>query len=264
MKMLTICTVCYNSGKTIERCIKSVVSQLTDEVEYLIIDGKSSDNTIDIIKKYSKDLKYVSEKDNGIYDAMNKGIKMATGKYILFMNSDDYFNDGAIKVILQSIKSNKDCYYGDANYIIENKYGKYIKKYVGCPDGKIEHVVGGPQWSHQSFLVKVDRLKQIGYFDEQFKIIADWDSMVALYKLGCSFEHIDYIISDFTIGGTSSKSENYQRHLVRKKHKTYKVFDFYYVKDLIRNSIVSLARFILGSERLYYIGAVVLKFKKIK
>src|SRR5574344_2512884 len=104
--LITIITVCYNSEKTIERTIKSVVNQTYKNIEYIFIDGASSDKTLDIIKKYMKEysfIKLISEKDNGIYDAMNKGISLSTGSIIGMINSDDYYELDAVESIVNNI-----------------------------------------------------------------------------------------------------------------------------------------------------------------
>ena len=123
---ISIVTVSYNSGKTIEDTIKSILAQKYDNYEHIIVDGASKDNTIDIIKKYEKKykgkLKYISEKDKGLYDAMNKGIKMATGDVIGLLNSDDvYASNNVLSLINKNLeKSNYDGVHADLLYVSED------------------------------------------------------------------------------------------------------------------------------------------------
>ena len=117
---ITVITVCYNSEKTIEKTIKSVINQDHVDKEYIIIDGASTDSTLDIIKKYENYItKWVSEPDHGIFDAMNKGISLATGDIIAFLNSDDWYMDGALSAVHHEFISKKcDCVCCD-NYVID-------------------------------------------------------------------------------------------------------------------------------------------------
>ncbi len=235
-KTLTVVTVCFNSEKTLDRCIKSVVSQLTPEVEYLIIDGASADRTMEIVQKYAKDgnLRYVSEKDNGIYDAMNKGIRNAHGQWIWFINSDDYISEGLIEVILSAIHSNTnvDCIYGNMEYI-RNIDGKQYLEVKVAPDNidkiKLDMVIG-----HPSTICRVTSLKEISGFDINFKIAADWDLFLRMFNKGLTFVHVDKTFSRFYCGGISSTTHTHERHLVRKKNKSYKVIDLYMIKDLLK------------------------------
>jgi glycosyltransferase involved in cell wall biosynthesis len=240
-KLLTIVTVCFNSEKTIRKCIESVIPQLTEEVEYLFIDGKSSDSTISIINEYSKyGVRVISEKDNGIYDAMNKGIRLAEGEWIWYINSDDVINCGLVDIIISAIKKfpNAGCIYGDMEYVrIIN--GKHYMEEKIAPDNltglKSEMVIG-----HPSAICKVDVLRVLNGFDTNFKIAADWDLLLRIYNSGYQMQHIRHTLSRFYCGGASSKNHNKERHLVRKKNNSYKVIDFHWIID-------NMKEFILGS-----------------
>ena len=230
--LLTIITICYNSGKTIEKCIKSVIEQLTNEVEYLIIDGKSKDNTMEIINKYKDSVRVISEKDTGIYNAMNKGIANAKGKYIIFMNSDDQLRKDAISTILRSVKTDKDCYYGDTqtHYIANGKDYSRIE----IAGEKLELLKKDPIYYHQSFWCTKEAMEKVGKFDESYRIAADWELMVKLYNRGCSFEHVNFVVSDYYFGGMSAKWHVGERHRVRKNNNLYKVFDKYIFRDFLK------------------------------
>ena len=129
MKKITIITICFNSAESIERTIKSVCNQKNDQVEYIIIDGKSTDNTLEIIENYKNNIdKIISEKDEGIYDAYNKGINNASGDYIMFLNSDDWLDSSALEKIQYAIHTKKDVYYSTENIFDENQKFLYKKK----------------------------------------------------------------------------------------------------------------------------------------
>ena len=239
-KVLSIVTVCFNSEKTIRKCIESVIPQLTDEVEYLFIDGKSTDKTVEIISSYKKyGVRVISEKDNGIYDAMNKGIKLASGEWIWFINSDDYITEGLIDTILTIVKKypNAGCVYGNMEYVrIIN--GKCYMEVKNAPDSltglKNEMIIG-----HPSTVCKTEVIKYLGGFDCNFKIAADWDLLLRIYNAGYQMIHVDKTLSRFYCGGASSKNHNRERHLVRKKNYSYKLIDFHWIKDIIKEMILS-------------------------
>lgn len=239
-KVLSIITVCFNSEKTIRKCIESVIPQLTDEVEYLFVDGKSTDKTVEVINEYRKyGVLVVSEKDNGIYDAMNKGVKLASGEWIWFINSDDYINSGLVKTILNAVKAhpNAGCIYGNMEYVrvINGKYYMEVKK---APDllGRLknEMIIG-----HPSTVCKTEVIKKIGGFDCNFKIAADWDLLLRIYNAGYQMIHLDKTLSRFYCGGASSKNHNLERHLVRKKNNSYRLVDFYWIVDIIKETILN-------------------------
>ena len=125
MNKLSIITVTYNAEQTLERTLKSVRSQSYSDIEHIVVDGKSTDNTISLIKKLEGDkMKWISEPDQGLYDAMNKGIKMATGDYLCFLNAGDtFFNENTVKLIMQS-NNTADIFYGETAIVDIN--GKFL------------------------------------------------------------------------------------------------------------------------------------------
>lgn len=241
-KLLTIVTVCYNSEKTIENCIKSVVRQLTDEMEYLIVDGASKDKTLEIIKRYTENnIRFISEKDSGIYDAMNKGINHALGQYVWFINSDDVLRDNILNTIISLIKEYKniDCIYGDMEYIRNINGEKYseIKKAPAEKDlNGLEHEM---VLFHPSSICKVQSLKEIKGFNTNYKIVADWDLLLRLYKNNYKFKHVDNVLSSFYCGGASGVWHNHERHLIRKNNHSYCCIDWYYVKDEVKRIVLT-------------------------
>ena len=210
MYKVSIVTVCYNAEETIERTIKSVLEQSYTDFEYIIIDGKSTDNTYNKVCSYTekfkqKKIKYVhiSEKDNGIFDAMNKGIVMAQGEYINFMNADDRFHNQDVLKEIISKNRKADVIYGNTYRVEKDK--KWMTK------GKnIEVMSQNMPFCHQSSFVKTNIMKN-SLFDLKYRV-ADYNFFLRLYLAGGSFEYVDTIIADYSMEGFSNQ-EKYKTYL---------------------------------------------------
>lgn len=237
--VFTIVTVCYNAESEIEETIKSVLSQSYTDFEYIIVDGKSSDGTLSIIQEYeNQGIKYISETDRGIYDAMNKGIRLSHGQYILFMNAGDYFSDENVLIDLYKfVASNKnreaDVIYGNAIYLASNR----SKIGIALPIGSLKYTMIA---SHQSTFIKTDILHKY-LFDLQYRYAADYNQISQLYLDGYRFYHIDRIIAKVAVEkGTTynyfvqSKREVLKILLKRRVPNAY----FYFYKEIIRFKIV--------------------------
>ena len=216
---ISIITVVYNSEDFLEKTIQSVISQSYKNIEYIIIDGGSSDKTIDIIKKYEDKISYwVSEKDGGIYDAMNKGAKVANGDFINFLNADDIiYTDDAIEKVVNKMSSLDSVYYSRANVTSEKVGWIY-------PNMEVENF---DKWlklnlpNHQTMFFPKSFYKKYSY-DLRLSIGADDD-----YKLFALQNHkvefIDLILVEFARGGVSSN------------HKSFKLFKQRLYESFIRN-----------------------------
>lgn len=185
--MISIITATFNSAKTLKDTIQSVLRQTNKDFEYLIIDGGSTDETIDIVKSYESEfsgrLKWVSEKDQGIYDAMNKGIKMASGDVVGILNSDDYFtSDDILQTVADAFKCQEiDAIYGDTHFIRDGNPQKCIRYYSSR--------MFRPFWlrfgfmpAHPSFYCKREIFDKAGLYSLDYKIGADYEMMVRLFK----------------------------------------------------------------------------------
>jgi len=218
MRLITIITVCYNASKYIEETILSVINQTYSNIEYIIIDGGSSDGTLDIIKKYQNKIHYwISEPDKGIYDAMNKGIKKATGEWINFMNCGDSFYDNhVITNLINKVDSKSDVIYGNTCLIYS--IGKYIDK------GKIVSANNCMPFGHQASFTRNTLMKQYG-FDLKYKICADYNFFHQLHNNNATFEYIDIIIANYEAEeGLSSANVLdmlYERGRIEGKNKTF-------------------------------------------
>lgn len=189
MVKITIITVCFNAHESVRRTIESVLNQTYPNIEYIIIDGNSKDNSQSVIEQYRNRLAYyISEPDKGIYDGMNKGICQATGEYTLFLNTDDTLYDNTtIESFVKKIDLQYDVYYGN-NKII-NEYGEYIN----IPRN-IELLNRKWVLSHQATFIKTTVLKN-NLFDINYKYCADYKQISHLYLNNYSFNYIDLTIS---------------------------------------------------------------------
>ena len=235
--ILSIITVCFNSEKYIKRCIESVLQSTNNDVEYIIIDGASTDRTLDIINQYrrTQNIKLVTEKDNGIYDAMNKGIRNANGEYVYFLNSDDYLLPTALSQILDSINNNPkaDCIYGNVIVTEEDERGIEQKVKIWYGDKNLDNLNYGMICSHQAFICKRSTIMKYDGFYTGLRIAADWDLVLRLYKGQCEFQYVDITMASFSRGGVSCSEEHEkERHIVRRRNKCYRYFDFEYYRAL--------------------------------
>jgi glycosyltransferase involved in cell wall biosynthesis len=200
-KKISIITVVYNAHKYLEETMQSVINQTYQNVEYIIIDGGSTDGTLDIIKKYENRIDYwVSEKDKGIYDAMNKGIDLASGEWINFMNAGDcFFDNKVLSNLFQNDLKDIDLFYG--NHAVKNENTSLLKE-VNVKNNNYKRNI---PFCHQSLFVKSDLLKN-NLFDLQFKIAADYEQFLRLKSKNMQILHIPLTISIYLDGGISSVS----------------------------------------------------------
>lgn len=210
---LSIITVCWNSAATIEKTIQSVASQTYRNIEYIIVDGQSKDATLDIIQKYPDTVtKWISEPDKGLYDAMNKGIRMATGDYIGIVNADDTFaDDTVIQRIAEFLQANPiDASIGD---IVQHREdGKIIRQY-SAKKWKPEKLKIGFMPAHPAIFFKKELFNKLGYYALDFKIAADYELIIRYFlKNKISWAYSDIITHKMLIGGVSSSGwESYKR-----------------------------------------------------
>lgn len=209
--MISIITATFNSAKTLKDTIQSVLRQTNKDFEYLIIDGGSTDETIDIVKSYESEfsgrLKWVSEKDQGIYDAMNKGIMMASGDVVGILNSDDYFtSDDILQTVDNAFKSHEiDAIYGDIHFIRDGNPQKCVRYYSSR--------MFRPFWlrfgfmpAHPSFYCKREIFDKAGLYSLDYKIGADYEMMVRLFKRH-KIKSL-YVNKDFVTMRTGGASNN--------------------------------------------------------
>jgi glycosyltransferase involved in cell wall biosynthesis len=194
---LTVVTVTYNAGASLEKTIQSVINQEYPNLEYIIIDGSSTDETIEIIKKYEKNINYwISEPDKGIYEAMNKGIEVAKGDWINFMNAGDaYANNETLAKLSQQIRTESDIVYGDRFYLKKDK--KTLQKAM-----PIETIFKRMPFGHQATFFKRDLIQNIR-FNDTYKFAADYNLLMQLYLQNYNFQYVELPICNYVSGGKS-------------------------------------------------------------
>jgi len=230
MSVLSIITVVYNGEQTIEQTIKSVLGQPYEHIEYIIIDGGSTDGTVDIIKKYENNIsQWISEKDNGIYDAMNKGIQLATGDFIAFINADDWYSENALSIVGNCIQENPsiDFFYGNLNFIKDDGTIVLWKGNRGFKGLEIPH----PTIFIRSIVLKSN------LFNTSFKIAADAELTLKLFHIKIKNFYIDKVIANFRDGGLSSTFWRTQKEnfLILSKYIGFG----YAIKSFLKKSILT-------------------------
>lgn len=202
--LISIVTPCKNSVKTIERTINSVITEKkNNNIEYIIIDGGSSDGTLDIINNYSEYIDVViSEYDNGLYDAFNKGIKLTTGKYILVLAADDYLLKGAVSRFLRSVKPGTQVWAGSVVIYYEGYYQYMYSR------RDLDELYRCCSLRHPATFFSREVYERFGYYDSAYKIAADREFFLRLYEGGAVFQIEDVPIVSFGVEGVSNKKQN--------------------------------------------------------
>lgn len=197
---ITIITVCVNAEKTIKDTIESVLKQSYKDFEYIIVDGKSSDDTLKTISKYQdKRIKLISEKDKGLYDAMNKGIKLSTGDIIGTINSDDILaSEDVFQTVIDNFDENTDVIYANIKYYNED-FSKVKRDFVS---GTKENEYFCP--AHPSMYVRKEIYQRIGTYNTSYKIASDFDFMVRCNLNNVRYKYIDKYFVYMRYGGKSN------------------------------------------------------------
>jgi len=211
---ISVITITLNAEKYLEQTIQSVLNQTYDNIQYIIIDGGSTDGTIDIIKKYESKVDYwESEKDTGIYDAMNKGLALTTGSMIGIINADDYYLPHTVQTVIESYKKgNADIYYGDMEIL--NASPSIVKP-------NIDKMYEMPSIFHPTCFVKKTVYDNIGKFNPIYKISGDYDFLLRCLKKQMTFYYIPQTFTVFRHGGLSSSCySNVEGYRIMKEHQT--------------------------------------------
>jgi glycosyltransferase involved in cell wall biosynthesis len=205
---ISLITVSYNAEKTISRCIESVIRQNFKNIEYIVIDGGSSDKTTQIINRYKTHISlFLSEPDEGIYDAMNKGIKMASGHIVGMLNADDYFaDDDILNTIAWTFNNQKntDILYGDLDYV--NSQSKIIRKWRS---GEFSHKMFNWGWMppHPTFYCKRGLFQKYGFYSLEYGTAADYELMIRfMYYNKINTFYLKKIMIKMNTGGASNKN----------------------------------------------------------
>lgn len=223
--LVSIVTPSYNQAQFLERTILSVLTQDYPNIEYIVMDGGSKDSSAEIIRKYSDKLRYwVSEKDNGQSDAINKGWKMATGVYCCYLNSDDELTPGAVSAVVEAFEKNPAAgiIYGDYTFVDENN--KIIQEGKGHQTSFKKLLVHGqmPAIAQPSSFYRMDLVRKVGYIDSSLHLSMDYDLLLRLSKIS-RIIYIPRVISLFRLHGNAKSTTLAKRHWheslrVRMKH----------------------------------------------
>jgi len=206
---VSIITICFNSAITLERTILSVINQNVDNIEYLVIDGASTDGTVSIIKKYDKYItKWTSEKDNGISDAFNKAIRLATGDLICLLNSDDELLPNTVKMITELAKPDADIIHGN---IIVHKIDKM--QYICKPSLDYSLLLKKSMiLNHPGMFIAKRAYQKFGLYNMAYRCAMDRELLARMYSKNAVFQYIDTELVVFYQGGESTK--NFLRHAI--------------------------------------------------
>lgn len=243
MHKVSIITVAYNSVSTIKKTIDSVLSQDYPSIEYILIDGASTDGTINLIKSYGNHINYfISEPDQGMYDAINKGLSLATGDIIGILNSDDFYvNSQVISTVVSNFLENQvDCIFADLVYVSKHHPNKIVR-YYSSASFTPRHFAYGWMPAHPTVFIKRWAYEHYGYFKIDYKIAADYELLIRfLAKYQLPYAYVPQVWVKMRTGGISTKNlmSNWilNREIVRGctengiRTNLFKVFSKYFTK----------------------------------
>lgn len=247
---ITIITATYNSSVTLRDTMESVLNQTYQDIEYLVVDGASRDNTLDIVREYEPlfqgKMRWISEPDKGLYDAMNKGMRMATGDVVGILNSDDFYTS---KEVLQRVadvfqKGNVDAVYGDVHYVQPEDLSHSIRYYSSKPFRRWMMRLGFMP-AHPSFYCKREVYRKYGTFNTSYKVAADFENLLRLIFVNRIRTY--YIPMDFVTmrtGGASSSGLSSHKQIMRD-----------HLRALRENGVYSNV-FLLGLRYIYKVGEI--------
>ena len=232
---VSVITVCYNSAATIRKTIESVLNQTYRHIEYIIVDGQSKDDTLHIVEEYAPlfgdRLKVISEPDQGIYDAMNKGIRMASGELIGILNSDDFYEQCAVEYMVHALGQEKhQILYGFVRTIRED--GMEITVERQSHNMLRERMIG-----HPACFVTKAVYEDFGAYDLQYVSVADYDFMLRMYDNSkVTFIPVDHLITNFTLGGMSASNIAWL-DLLKLRRNYGMISENEYRKEIIKNKV---------------------------
>lgn len=236
---VSIITVVLDGETYLEQTIKSVIGQSYPNIEYIIIDGGSTDSSLDIIEKYEKNIRYwVSEPDKGIYDAMNKGIEAAGGDIVGIINADDWYEPGAVERAVEILEVSGADAIHSAMKVLQDRGEPIV---IPAPE-ELDTFTKGMLINHPTLFARKSLYDRLGLFDTQYQVAADWDLMLRWWLGDTVFYAEERPFVNFRMGGMSSvhlKKSFEEKHHIRKKHNLIKWLDHYYLIDKIKSKLSS-------------------------
>ena len=224
MMRISVITISYNSGNSIRETFDSVKNQSLKDYEYLLIDGGSTDKTLSIAGKYDHITKIISEPDNGIYDALNKGIKNSTGEIIGFLNSDDTFHtENSLKIISEAFDEKTDCVFGDLIYTdVEEK----IKRVWKGSEFKKGVFKKGWMPAHPTFYCRRSFYEKYGLYNDSYKIAGDFELMLRFFeKHNIRSKYIPHTLVNMKVGGASNSGIKSKIEILKEEFRAFKEND---------------------------------------
>ena len=218
----SIITITYNAEKTIRKTLESVAAQSYKNIEHIIVDGNSTDMTVSICQSYPHISKLLSEKDGGIYEAFNKGIKLASGDLIGFLNADDVFYDShALCELVKAFDKATDCVFG--NVVYTNRQGAIVRRWKGKPFFKGAFKKGRMP-AHPTFYCRRSVYKKLGGYKENFKIAGDFELMLRfLENEGVRSKFLDKVLVKMLIGGISNNGFESKFQILKEEFRAFKI-----------------------------------------
>ncbi|WP_371185680.1 glycosyltransferase family 2 protein [Thalassotalea maritima] len=210
---VSIITVCFNSEKTIRDTIESVKKQNYENIEYIIVDGKSTDKTLEIVDEYTDVIDIlISEKDSGIYDAMNKGVKAATGDIVGILNSDDFFStENSIGNIVNSFSDEVDGVYGDLVYVNQHNPDKITRRYSSKRFSK-KKIRFGFMLPHPTYYIRRKKYDEFGTYKLGYRVAADFELIARHISKGIKLKRVPHVLVKMREGGISSSGLLWRVH----------------------------------------------------
>ena len=239
MKKLSVITICYNEPNLEETC-KSIINQTWQDFEWIVVDGASNKETLDIFEKYKYRIdKFISEPDNGIYSACNKGIKLANGEYIQFLNAgDSYYSSNSLENVFKNTTYDEDIIYGEIEEIHKNnpKKNTISKQSEITKEFMISSCIQTP-----AAFIKKEMFEKYGLYDENYKIVSDYEKFVVFFINNATFKHLNTVVSRFDKSGISSNKKYHNLHLKERQE----VLKNYFTKAEIEKASAKSKKFSL-------------------
>ena len=238
---ISIITSVYNNAETIREAIESVLEQTYDNIEYIIIDGGSKDETVDIIRTYQDRITtFISEPDRGIYDGLNKGVALATGDVIAFLHSDDLYADtDVITRIAEAFNATgADAVYGDLVYTPKSDTSKVLR-YWKSRDFHPKLLKQGWMPAHPTFFVRRELYERHGLFDTSFRIAADYDFMLRVLSKNIKTHYLPNVLYKMRVGGESNKSI---KNIILKMREDYRALKYNHIGGIRALIIKNLSK----------------------
>ena len=243
MTLISIITISYNNKISLTNTVKNVMNQISKNYEHIIIDGNSTDGTKKFLKTLSQ-ITWISEPDKGIYDAMNKGIQLAQGDWIIFMNAGDIFHSNTVLKEFENSNFNSDVIYGNCLIKYDNGFER-----ISNPNS-LNELWKGMSFSHQTVFIKTALLKE-NLFDLTYKYCADFNQIYGFYLSGKSFQYWNFLIAAIEAGGVSDSKRYLSTNEVYKINKKLKPkfkIHFYFITKIIWSFVIVKIKAILPKK----------------